>query len=132
MQAKSIAECSNGEHFAILSTFIKVLFVIKTFVLSNLSGRLRQVLLYWYGCTLQVKHSFYNYKEFSKRLKQRLGKSTHQGSTSNIQSFKRYKHLDLTLETQGSILIFSYLRRLGSFFWVQNFEFQYFLGFSEK
>ena len=29
-------------------------------------------------------------------------------------------------------LIFSYIRRLGSFFWVQNFEFQYFFGFSEK
>ena len=31
----------------------------------------------------------------------------------------------------GGILIFSYLHRLGSFFGVQNFEFQYFLGFSE-
>ena len=29
-------------------------------------------------------------------------------------------------------LIFLYIRRLGSFSWVQNFEFQYFLGFSEK
>ena len=26
----------------------------------------------------------------------------------------------------------SYICRLGSFFWVQNFEFQYILGFSEK
>ena len=33
---------------------------------------------------------------------------------------------------QGSTLIFSYIRRLGSFFLVKNFEFQYFLGFSEK
>ena len=33
---------------------------------------------------------------------------------------------------QGGTLIFSYNRRLGSFFWVQNFEFQYFWGFSEK
>ena len=32
----------------------------------------------------------------------------------------------------GGTLIFSYLRRLGSFFAVQNFEFQYFWGFSEK
>ena len=32
----------------------------------------------------------------------------------------------------GVTLIFSYIRRLGSFFGVQNFEFQYFLGFSEK
>ena len=29
----------------------------------------------------------------------------------------------------GGTLIFSYKRRLGSFFWVQNFEFQYFWGF---
>ena len=34
MQVKSIAECSSGEHAAILSTFIKLPFVIKTFVLS--------------------------------------------------------------------------------------------------
>ena len=32
----------------------------------------------------------------------------------------------------GGTLIFSYIRRLGSFFWGQNFEFQYFWGFSEK
>ena len=32
----------------------------------------------------------------------------------------------------GGTLIFSYIRRLGSFFGVQNFEFQYFWGFSEK
>ena len=31
----------------------------------------------------------------------------------------------------GGTLIFSYIRRLGPFFGVQNFEFQYFLGFSE-
>ena len=29
-------------------------------------------------------------------------------------------------------LIFSHIRRLGPFFWVQNSEFQYFLEFSEK
>ena len=34
------------EHSAILLTFIKLPFVFKTFVLSTLSGRLRQVLLY--------------------------------------------------------------------------------------
>ena len=31
MQVKSIAECSKGEHSAILSTFIKLPFVIKIF-----------------------------------------------------------------------------------------------------
>ena len=34
MQVKSIAECSNEDHSAILSTFIKLPFVIKIFVLS--------------------------------------------------------------------------------------------------
>ena len=33
MQVKSIAECSKWEHSAILSTFIKIPFVIKIFVL---------------------------------------------------------------------------------------------------
>ena len=32
----------------------------------------------------------------------------------------------------GGTLIFAYIRRHGSFFWVQNFELQYFWGFSEK
>ena len=33
---------------------------------------------------------------------------------------------------RGGTPIFSYIRRLGAFLGVQNFEFQYFLGFSEK
>ena len=33
---------------------------------------------------------------------------------------------------QGGTLIFSHIRRLGPFVWVQNSEFQYFFGFSEK
>ena len=32
----------------------------------------------------------------------------------------------------GGTQIFSHIRRLGPFFWVQNSEFQYFFGFSEK
>ena len=32
----------------------------------------------------------------------------------------------------GGTLIFPYIRRLGSFFLVQNFEFQYFLGVFRK
>ena len=32
----------------------------------------------------------------------------------------------------GGSLKILYIRRLGLFFWVQNFEFQYFLGFSKK
>ena len=44
MQVKSIAECSK--HSAILSTFIKIPFVLKTFALSVLCGCVRRVLLY--------------------------------------------------------------------------------------
>ena len=36
MKVKSIAECSQWEHSAILSTFIKLPFVIKNFVLPIL------------------------------------------------------------------------------------------------
>ena len=32
----------------------------------------------------------------------------------------------------GGSLIFSYIRRLRSFFLIQNFDFQYFSGFSDK
>ena len=38
----------QGEHSAILSTFIRLLFVSKTFVLSILSDHLKQVLLHVY------------------------------------------------------------------------------------
>ena len=47
MQVKGIAEMLQGEHSAILLTFIKLPFVIKIIVLSlKTGGRLRQVLLY--------------------------------------------------------------------------------------
>ena len=32
----------------------------------------------------------------------------------------------------GGTVKFSHIRRFGSFFWVQNFEFQYFLGVFRK
>ena len=40
------------EHSAIFSTFIKLPFVIKTFVMSIFNGRFTQVLLY---CSLYIK-----------------------------------------------------------------------------
>ena len=37
------------------------------------------------------------------------------------------------MSSKGGTLKFLYIRRLGLFFWVdQNFEFQYFWGFSKK
>ena len=47
MQVKSIAECSR--HSAILSTFIKLPFVIKIFVLSIFEWLIKQVLLYFFS-----------------------------------------------------------------------------------
>ena len=45
----------QGEHSAILSTFINLPFVIKILVLSILSGRFTQVLLYVYFCSYYSK-----------------------------------------------------------------------------
>ena len=45
MQVKSIAECPKGEHSAIFSTFIKLPFVIKVFVLSIFEWPFTQILL---------------------------------------------------------------------------------------
>ena len=35
------------------------------------------------------------------------------------------------MSSLGGTLKFLYILRLGLFFWVQNYEFQYFLGFSK-
>ena len=40
--------------------------------------------------------------------------------------------MDSSFRGRGRTLLFSYIRRLGSFLGVQNFVFQYFGGFSEK
>ena len=42
------------------------------------------------------------------------------------------QYIKCTNSPGGGTQIFSHIRRLGPFFWVQNYEFQYFLGFSEK
>ena len=71
MQVKSIAECSKGEHSAILSTFIKLPFAIKTFVCLFLSGHLRQVL---HICIPMPLTSFRQHFQTSYSLKS-LGQS---------------------------------------------------------
>ena len=48
----------QGEHSAILLTFIKLSFVIKVFVLSFLSGRFTQVLLYKYKIRKKLRAKF--------------------------------------------------------------------------
>ena len=50
MQVKSIEECSKGEHSAIHPTFIRLLFVFKTFVLSIFQWQLKT------GLTVQPLH----------------------------------------------------------------------------
>ena len=42
------------------------------------------------------------------------------------------KLIRLVSQGEGGTLIFLYIRRLGSFVLVQNFEFQYFLGFQKN
>ena len=61
MQVKSIAECSKGEHSAILSTFIKLPIVIKIFVLSIFEWLLKEgfTVLYQVSPTDTVQF-FYN------------------------------------------------------------------------
>ena len=49
-----------------------------------------------------------------------------------VFSFLAKKVLLISPGEGGGTLIFSYIRRLGSFFLVQNFVFQYFFGFLEK
>ena len=56
------------EHSTIFLTFIKLPFVIKTIVLSILSGRLRQVVLYslWASLTLLETQSIHDSMNFPK------------------------------------------------------------------
>ena len=63
MQVKSIAECSIGEHSAILSTFIKLSFSIKTLVLAIFKWPLKT------GFTVIIKHLNGVHKFFSILLK---------------------------------------------------------------
>ena len=49
-----------------------------------------------------------------------------------IVVFPDHTHLLFLQPQGGGTLIFSYILRLGSFWGVQNFEFQYFWGLSEK
>ena len=66
MQVKSIAECSKRA-FCNTSTFIKLRIVIKTFVLSFLSGSLRQVLLYISLTDIYLPYSFFLAQPLFKR-----------------------------------------------------------------
>ena len=56
MQVKSIAECSKGEHSAILLTFIKLSFAIRTFVLSIFETcySVRSDFVTWYNIILKT------------------------------------------------------------------------------
>ena len=65
----------HGEHSAILLTFIKLPFAIKTFVLSILSDRLRQViqLLFQQQHTDQVSQQLaYDVKEMCSSLETKM------------------------------------------------------------
>ena len=56
---------------------------------------------------------------------------THVYTHTHTHTHTRFRKL-WSVKYQGGTLIFSRIRRLGPFFWVQNSEFQYFFWFSEK
>ena len=57
----------------------------------------------------------------------------HRSRQDNTCTYIQSYRLDLRVPGGGGGTgIFSHIRRLGPFFWVQNSEFQYFFGFSEK
>ena len=75
----------QGEHSAILSTFIKLPFALKTFVLSILSGRSRQVLLY---LVLNTRKGFFRKRQIPRnRYSLRLNYTTHVFKKSVIFTF---------------------------------------------
>ena len=49
----------NGEHYAILSTFSKLPFVIKIFVLSFMGDHFKQVLLYIHYALANLSHNLH-------------------------------------------------------------------------
>ena len=68
--------------------------------------------------TIRVKTAWKKFRELLPVLK------------SRHLSYKTHGHVySSCMRTQGGTLIFSYIHRLMPFLGVQNFEFQYFLGF---
>ena len=71
IQVKNIAECSKREHSAILSTFIKLPFVFKTFVLSIFEWPLKTGLTVLYPnlclmrCVIKGLHSILRFTVFA-------------------------------------------------------------------
>ena len=59
-------------------------------------------------------------------------KKTRKFSPTPLMQFRKPEQVMPMVVSQGGTLIFSYIRRLGPFFWVQNSEFQYFLGFQKN
>ena len=66
------------------------------------------------------------------RLENNLAEIVNRRPTKVIKIYELSKHDSRGGGPRVGTLIFSHIRRLGPFFWVQNSEFQYFLGFSEK
>ena len=81
----------------------------------------------------QVQDNPYLGITFSENLKWKTHiNNTSEKANSTIGFLRRnLRHCPMP-KGGGGTLIFSYIRRLGPFFGVQNFEFLYFFGFSEK
>ena len=70
--------------------------------------------------------------EFVYLIRDRLIQNKGHKVTEVSKILRKFKGDDVfhgCVVPRGGTLIFSHIRRLGPFFWVQNSEFQYFLGF---
>ena len=71
-------------------------------------------------------------RERERRVEERERESGGERGGERVSSRQREREGERETRGGGVTLIISYIRRLGLFFGVQNSEFQYFFGFSEK
>ena len=132
MQVKSIAECSKGVHSAIFSTFIKLPFVIKIFVLSIFEWPGLTVFQFW---LLHQNCSLLNYLTSPKLL--RLTRSDHEViklfSCSNQLSIKFIMLINVKMPTIVGILTFvSMINTTSEILKARNFFIRQYFSFYEQ
>ena len=101
--------------------------------MSNKNGRLFLdfgARVFWHDSRF-VKKFQSGQQDFSERETYRMSEKKI-GHFSRKLTCNRFHRISPRRGGGGDNLIFSYIRWLGSFFGVKNFEFQYFFGFSEK
>ena len=90
----------------------------------------------WYSYFFLIRRLLFTPKKYQQfRHTQKIFEilATPKTYSHSRKSFKMYRNdLNPPPPPLGGTLLFSYIRRLGCLFGVQNFEFQYFWGVSEK